>query len=171
MFRLSLDRKCYTCKEPIYKKDIGSCGWCENEMGPSKFDDTYFYDDAWFKRLSPTKQDEYIHDLSNKNPYCRDCLYYYGGHGDNYPNKFDRESANYWLGNAVCETHWAEIVADGGLSKDTKRYSLYEIENISPRERMMKKRFGFGAEETTNKVLLVGGIIAGLIGLNKLLGK
>jgi hypothetical protein len=146
MFRLSLDRKCHTCKEPIYKKDIGSCAWCEDEMGPSKFDDTYFYEDDWFKRLGAIKQDEYIHDLANKNPYCRDCLYYYGGLGDNYPNKFDRESANYWLGNAVCETHWAEIVADGGLSKDTKRYSLYEIENISPRERMMKKRFGFGAE-------------------------
>ena len=151
MFKLSLDRKCHTCKEPIYKKDIGSCDWCEDEMGPSKFDDTYFYEDDWFKRLSPTKQDEYIHDLSNKNPYCRDCLYYYGGLGDNYPNKYDRESANYWLGNAVCETHWAEIVADGGLSKDTKRYSLYEIENISPRERMMKKRFGFGAEEIKYK--------------------
>ena len=33
-------------------------------------------------------------------------------------------------------------------------------------------RIDWGAEDkTTNKVLLVGGIIAGLIGLNKLLGK
>lgn len=145
MFRLSLDRKCHTCKEPIYKKDIGSCGWCEDEMGPSKFDDTYFYEDDWFKRLSPTTQDGYIHDLANKNPYCRDCLYYYGL-GKNYPSAFDKESANYYLANAVCEKHWDEIVAEGGLSKDTKRNSLYEIENVSPRERMMKQRFGFGAE-------------------------
>ena len=44
------------------------------------------------------------------------------------------------------------------------------IEN--PRMARLKKRFGLGAEnKTTNKVLLVGGIIAGLIGLNKLLGK
>ncbi len=146
LFRLSLDRNCHTCKEPIHKKGIGRCDWCEDDWGPSKFDDTYFYEDAWFNKLSGVQQDEYIHDLTNNNPYCRDCLYYYRGHGSNYPNKFDRESANYSLGNAVCETHWDEIVAEGGLSKDTKRHSLYEIENVSPRERMMKQRFGFGSE-------------------------
>jgi len=42
----------------------------------------------------------------------------------------------------------------------------------TPRKELLKKRFGLGAEnKTTNKVLLVGGIIAGLIGLNKLFGK
>ena len=43
--------------------------------------------------------------------------------------------------------------------------------SFNPRKARIQKRFGFGAEETTNKVLVVGGIIAGLIGLNKLLGK
>ena len=164
MFRLSLDRKCHACKEPIYKKDIGSCGWCEDEMGPSKFDDTYFYEDDWFKRLSPTTQDWYIHDLANKNPYCRDCLYYYGL-GKNYPSAFDKESANYYLANAVCEKHWDEIVAEGRLSKDTKRNSLYEIENVSPRERMMKQRFGFGAENEYVKTGVASLAIITLLGL------
>ena len=150
IFRLSLDRNCHTCKEPIHKKGIGRCDWCENDFdigwGPSKFDDTYFYEDDWFNKLSLTQQDEYIHDLTNNNPYCRDCLYYYGAHKATYPNKFDREGANYGGGNAVCETHWDEIVAEGNLSKDSKRHSLYKIENVSPRERMMKQRFGLGAE-------------------------
>ena len=45
--------------------------------------------------------------------------------GGNYPNKFDREGVNYWLGNAVCEHHWDKIVASGGLSKDTKTLTVF----------------------------------------------
>ena len=155
MFRIMLDKPCESCGNAIHNKDIGACGWCEDDWDKKyKFDPKIdLQNDKWWKNLSDRLKDLYNDDLTTKNPYCRDCLYYYGGLGDNYPNKFDRESANYWLGNAVCETHWAEIVADGGLSKDTKRYSLYEIENISPRERMMKKRFGFGAEVIRQKGL------------------
>ena len=57
------------------------------------------------------------------------------------------------------------------LDNDTD-YELYIPPKINPRIARLKKRFGFGAEnKTTNKVLVVGGIIAGLIGLNKLFGK
>ena len=85
--------------------------------------------------------------------------------GKNYPSAFDKESANYYLANAVCEKHWDEIVAEGGLSKDTKRNSLYEIENVSPRERMMKQRFGFGAENDYVKTGVASLAIITLLGL------
>ena len=149
IFKIMMDKPCQSCGDAIHKKGIGSCGWCEDDYGMRMKFDPYkdIKDNKWWDRQSDSRKDFYLWaELTNKNPYCRDCLYYYKGHGGNYPNKFDRESANYSLGNAVCEKHWDEIVAEGGLSKDTKRHSLYEIENVSPRERMMKQRFGFGSE-------------------------
>ena len=148
MFRIMLDKPCESCGDAIHNKDIGACGWCEDDWDKKyKFDPKIdLENDKWWKNLSDRLKDLYNDDLTTKNPYCRDCLYYYGAFGETYPNKFDREGGNYYLMNAVCETHWAEIVAEGGLSKDSKRHSLYEIENVSPRERMMKQRFGLGAE-------------------------
>lgn len=147
VFKIMMDKPCQSCGDAINKKGIGSCGWCEDDYTMNmKFDPTKdINDNKWWDRQSEKRKIFLWNDVIFKNPYCRDCLYYYGL-GKNYPSAFDKESANYYLANAVCEKHWDEIVAEGGLSKDTKRNSLYEIENVSPRERMMKQRFGFGSE-------------------------
>ena len=147
VFKIMMDKPCQSCGDAIHKKGIGSCGWCESDYGMRmKFDPNKdIKDNKWWDRQSETRKIFLWDELTNKNPYCRDCLYYYG-YRSNYPSAFDKESANYYLANAVCEKHWDEIVAEGKLSKDSKRYSLYKIENVSPRERMMKQRFGLGAE-------------------------
>ena len=147
IFRLILDRKCQTCKEPIHKKGCGSCAWCEQNWETPKFDSNGFYDDEWFKNLKVSQQDEYIHDMATTNPYCRDCLYWLSGTSDKtYPTSFDKESANYSLGNSLCGEHWEELVNVGEIPKEAQRYSLYQIENTNPYEIMLKRRLRMEAE-------------------------
>ena len=69
-------------------------------------------------------------------------------------------------------------VDGGGIRKitgiDKAKYYLGQrgkLCKVCDRNTEQYGRIDWGAEETTNKVLLVGGIIAGLIGLNKLFGK
>ncbi len=166
VFKIMMDKPCQSCGDAIHKKGIGSCGWCEDDYTMNmKFDpDKDITDNKWWDRQSENRKIFLWNDAIFKNPYCRDCLYYYGL-DKNYPSAFDKESANYYLANAVCEKHWDEIVAEGGLSKDTKRNSLYEIENVSPRERMMKQRFGFGAENDYVKTGVASLAIITLLGL------
>ena len=156
VFKIMMDKPCQSCGDAIHKKGIGSCGWCETDYGMMmKFDPNKdIKDNKWWDRQSETRKIFLWDELTNKNPYCRDCLYYYGL-GKNYPTAFDKDSANYSLGNAVCEKHWGGLVAEGKLSKDTKKYSLYNIENTNAYEIMLKRRLGLslGAEgETEYKI-------------------
>ena len=156
VFKIMMDKPCQSCGDAIHKKGIGSCGWCETDYGMMmKFDPNKdIKDNKWWDRQSETRKIFLWDELTNKNPYCRDCLYYYGL-GKNYPTAFDKDSANYSLGNAVCEKHWGGLVAEGKLSKDTKKYSLYNIENTNAYEIMLKRRLGLSLEaegETEYKI-------------------